>query len=236
MPNSDQSECFCGGSESNGRSDASSNIQATLEAQWCRGDEIAIALVFQNLRERLSRRLFRKYRPLLSIDEAEWLLGIGIAHAWACHTAFDPARGSFEGWLWLNVKQAAAKEIRRRWRRNRFHERPYPPEKLALFVQPAPSNSVSGAGEIAADDNMQLFNRAMTALSPIERAILWSDACSADGLQASGILARELGIPKATVRSHRARARQKLKRALLELGYQSPKSGAGATGVPSSDV
>ena len=187
----------------------------------------SVATALDTLRAKFVRRLFAKYRSSLGRDEAEEIFVTGIAHAWACRAAFDPAKGQLEAWLWLNVKQSATEELRTPWCQERSRERRQTVEKLVLFAQAPHAVAEAEESVILTNTDRNLVSVAMVSLSEVEREILWADASSRDGRAASSTLAGELGMPESTIRSHRARGRRKLKRALIKLGFRPPNSRGG---------
>lgn len=192
--------------------------QALLERRTA-GDESVLDALLSRCRTKFAHRLKKRFRSLLAEDECEEIVSLAFARAWSHRSDFDSSKGTWDAWVWQIAYHLAAKELRNCWLKERLNETALAPEKLMLLVEPLGFHSGENAPQ-EVTERLHFVALAMQALPERQRAVLWADACSPNGLAPTGPLAVELGVKPSTIRSLRRRGRARLKAELIRLGFQ----------------
>jgi len=165
----------------------SKDADAGLMTALLQGDHMAAEALYG----RFAKRIRGLGLALLgNTIDAEDLVQDTFLKIWRAGSAFDPRRGSLEGWILMNARSLAIDALRRRTS-----------EARALRSQPSHldvSDDPSPEWYAEHHDLMRRVRKAMDRLSPGQRSAL---ELAYLGQHSSGHVAELQGIPRGTVKS-----------------------------------
>lgn len=164
---------------------------------FCRGEPDALALTYQ----RYGPLVYTiALRALSDSGDAEDVTQQVFVSAWRARDTFDPARGTLTAWLVTITKNKITDLVRAREREARVRRAAV--SQVAVAEQPAPADEVVTRLVIADE---------LARLGDPQRLIMmlafYTDL-------SHGQIARALGLPAGTVKSHIRRSLQRLRRRL----------------------
>lgn len=193
-----------------------------LAERFRRGDEDCLDQILRGICPAICRVLgarsqFRDLAP----DELEHVVSNSLHDAWLVHGDYDPARGTFFGWLMAIAYHAAANFARLPEIRARRLRVAIQPDVLAESTE-APAIGQTDCDAISAcrTNLIEMVRVAWSDLPDQLRRVSLADAASPEGRVPTAALAAELGVTPATIRDYRRRARPRLKAKLVDLGIE----------------
>jgi len=178
------------------------------------GDKEALREVLEEHLQATKDLLTTIYRSTLQPAEIDEAVSAAALKLWKCAHQYDKSRGGIGGWV-FTMAQTAAIDIIRREKRYRQRNRPFGPEH-----EPA----IDGAVEVDDDPPTNDENQRLKDLDDIiehkleglQKAIIKADLAAGEPADASR-LAEMYGTTKNSVYVSRNKARQRIRKEMLEL-------------------
>ena len=199
------------------------NSPPDLGARLRAGDEGVLEVILRTHGPPILALLRQRFVGPLNATDLEDVLAAALFRVWQHRERFDPTRASLRVWFFRIAENLARDVLKHGWLKARQLELSMEPTQLAEATDRRQPHGESDNGD---DDDLALTQRIpseqlreLLALLPeSQRRIVLADADSRDGVVASHDLARELGIPPATVRVYRRRALERLRREIEQRG------------------
>ncbi|MFM9965743.1 MAG: RNA polymerase sigma factor [Planctomycetaceae bacterium] len=200
--------------------DSSSDLGTRLRA----GEEEVLELILRVHGPPILALLRQRFVGPLTATDFEDVLAAALFRMWQHRARFDPARASLRVWFFRIAENLARDVLKQGWHKARQRESSLAPAQLAEAIDRRPSNGDADVGHSPTLRVPSEQLRELLALLPEnQRRIVLADADSRDGLVASHDLAKELGIPPATVRVYRRRALERLRREIEQRKLAEPR-------------
>lgn len=197
-----------------------STQQPDLSERLLADDEQVLEDVLRTFGPPIRAVLCRKYRGVLTGDDIEDVLAIGLFRFWVNRHRFDEQKGTLRVWFFRIVDNAARDVLKHGWHKARRLETAVEPSVLATFAdhrQNGRDNRRTGPNMSAAQMEIREI---VDSLPAVQKSIVMADALTRDGTASSQLLAEELNLPASTVRVYRKRALDKIRTELKRRGHQ----------------
>lgn len=197
-----------------------STQQPDLSERLLADDEQVLEDVLRTFGPPIRAVLCRKYRGVLTGDDIEDVLAIGLFRFWVNRYRFDEQKGTLRVWFFRIVDNAARDVLKHGWHKARRLETAVEPSVLATFADPRQNgrdNRRTGPNMSAAQMEIREI---VDSLPAVQKSIVMADALTRDGTASSQLLAEELNLPASTVRVYRKRALDKIRTELKRRGHQ----------------
>lgn len=165
-------------------------------------DQSVLAVVLRRIVPQLWPLLAVRFRESLSHEDIEEVIAGSLTKLWQNRRKFDPARGDFNGWFYVILRNSAFDLLRRR----------APKVEEYLIVE-----SLSDASHATDDEKYSALQNAIAKLNEREQQVLLP-LFDRSGVSIAE-LSDQLSISPGAVRQLRFRALRKLNAGLAESGF-----------------
>jgi RNA polymerase sigma factor (sigma-70 family) len=163
--------------------------------------------------------LKQRFVGRLATADFEDVLATALFRIWQNRMRFDPALASLRVWFFRIAENVARDVLKHGWHKARQLELSLEPTLIVTARDDRSTEDDVDEGEVQAGASLlrippEELRELLAQLPDSQRRIVVADADSPEGLVPSQELAKELGIPSATVRVYRRRALERLRRAI----------------------
>lgn len=168
---------------------------------------------------------FTKRMGVLRYEDVEDVVSVALGRLWEARDDYDDAKGSLRAWFYRIAENVAMDVLKHGWYKARRLEKNVGQDHLqeAAGVTPVtqePQDRGAKRKRSKEESDIQLV---LSKLPEAQRTIVMADSASRDGKASNDLLADELGIPAAHVRSYRTRAFATIRREIRKLGHEIPE-------------
>jgi RNA polymerase sigma factor (sigma-70 family) len=165
---------------------------------------------------------FTKRMGVLRYEDIEDVVSVALGRLWDARSNYDDSKGSLRAWFYRIADNLAMDVLKHSWYKARRLERDVGQDHLqeAAGVAPVsqePQDRDAKRKQSKEESDIQLV---LSKLPEAQRQIVMADSASRDGKASNELLADELGIPAAHVRSYRTRAYATIRREMRKLGHE----------------
>ncbi len=197
------------------------NSPPDLGARLKAGEEEVLEAILRTHGPPILALLKQRFVGPLSATDFEDVLAAALFRIWQHRARFDPTKASLRVWFFRIAENLARDVLKHGWHKARQLELSTEPTQFAEAIDHRRPN---GERDVDTESDRpptlrvspEQLRELLALLPENQRRIVLADANSHDGTVASGVLAKELGIPPSTVRVYRRRALERLRREIEE--------------------
>jgi RNA polymerase sigma factor (sigma-70 family) len=191
-------------------------------------DERAIEKILRLYGPDILDTLHNKYTKRMGVlryEDIEDVVSVALGRLWDARADYDDSKGPLRAWFYRIADNLAMDVRKHGWYKARRLERNVGQDHIqeAAGVPPVsqePQDRDAKRKQSKEESDIQLV---LSKLPEAQRTIVMADSASRDGQASNELLADELGIPAAHVRSYRPRAYATIRREMRKLGHEIPE-------------
>lgn len=168
---------------------------------------------------------FTKRMGVLRYEDIEDVVSVALRRLWDARADYDDSKGSLRAWFYRIAENLAMDVLKHGWYKARRLERNVGQDNLqeAAGVAPVSQEPQKRDAKRKQSKEESDIRLVLSKLPEAQRHIVMADSASRDGKASNELLADELGIPAAHVRSYRTRAYATIRRETKKLGHEIPE-------------
>lgn len=217
------------------RSPSNEDLQDNIALGLWDGNESVVEAILTHYGPVVEKALMKKYAPHLGAEDCEDVVCEAISRLWQARSTYDDKKAKVKTWLYKIADNCAKDVLRSGWHKAQEREQGKEPdllEELATYDrhagqhEPDEDDPLNGGMQAKESKLMQDFRQVLSSLPETQRLILEQDALAGeDGVDTAVLGARLGGIPAATIRVYRKRAKDAVQAEMKKRGHNLDRKG-----------
>lgn len=195
--------------------------QQHLSRRLLDGDDSVLKDILEGFGPLLQKALRHRFMGGLNYHDIEDVIAFSLWKLWENRDAYDPEKSDLKKYILIISINRSLDIIRARVHGSHRLET-YLEQRNRQFATPLPPSTDDPIGEGESDSKMiKDLMECVERLPEKWRQIIWSDACSSNGVSPSQLLSKDLRLSQSSIRVYRKSAMDQLRRYMEEKGYPS---------------